>query len=299
MRQALRWAASIALLGLALALLDWPSLANSTQKITPGMFVVAVLLACLPSLPLIARWHALTAAESGWYGSSARYLYANLLNSVSPGNIGGDVYRFFAFRSAERNGAALVALLVRERLLGLASMLTGLLTGALAMQVTSAHPQQWLVRSMALGAAVGLAALMLLSPIVERVPVPEPWRAHLRAALAIRTFARDAALLGWSLAALALWLVAVHFVATRLGLEIPWAVLLVVVTTVELVRVIPVTIQGIGLREAAFATLCGAFGYAHETGFVVGAVAYLALSGAQVATGAVGALMLAFKAPPP
>jgi len=49
----------------------------------------------------------------------------------------------------------------------------------------------------------------------------------LRAAFAISTSARDAALLGWSLAALALWLVAV--------------------TTVELVRVIPVTIQGIGL----------------------------------------------------
>src|SRR4029079_16395125 len=105
MRQALRWAASIALLALALALLYWPSLANSMQKLTPGMFVVAVLLACLPSLPLVARWHALTAAESGWYGSSARYLYANLLNSVSPGTIGGDVYRFFAFRSAGRNGA--------------------------------------------------------------------------------------------------------------------------------------------------------------------------------------------------
>jgi uncharacterized membrane protein YbhN (UPF0104 family) len=297
MRHALRWVASIALLGLALTLLDWPSLANSTQKLTPGMFVVAVLLACLSGLPLIARWHGLTAAESGWYRSSARYLYANLLASVSPGNIGGDVYRFFAFRTEERNGAALVALLVRERLLGLASMLTGLLTGALAMQVTSVDPQQWLVRSMALGAAAGLAALMLLSPIVERVPVAEPWRAHLRAALGIT--ARDAALLGWSLAALALWLMAVHFVATRLGLEIPWAVLLVVVTTVELVRFIPVTIQGIGLREAAFATLCGAFGYAHETGFVVGAVAYLALSVALVATGALGALMLALKAPPP
>ena len=299
MRQALRWAASIALLGLALALLDWPSLANSTQKLTFGMFALAVLLACLPGLPLVARWHGLTAAEGGWYASSARYLYANLLNSVSPGNIGGDVYRFFAFRTAQRDGATLVALLVRERLLGLASMLTGLVAGALAMLATPGHPQQWLVSSLALGAAVGLAALLLLSPIVERVPVPEPWRAHLRAALAIRTPARDAALLGWSLAALALWLVAVHFVATRLGLDIPWAALLVVVTTVELVRVIPVTIQGIGLREAAFATLCGAFGYPHEIGFVVGAVAYLALSVALVATGAIGALMLALRAPPP
>jgi len=49
----------------------------------------------------------------------------------------------------------------------------------------------------------------------------------------------------------------------------------------------------------AFATLCGAFGYAHEIGFVVGAVAYLALSVALVVTCAIGALMLALKAPPP
>ncbi len=299
MKQALRWVASIALLALALILLDWPSLTDAARKLTLVAFAAAVLLACLPSLPLVARWHWLTAADSGWYASSARYLYANLLNSISPANIGGDVYRFFAFRSAERDGAALVALLVRERLLGLASMLSGLLIGAAGMLIASAHPQEWLVRAMALGAAAGLAALPLLSTIIERVPVPESWRAHLRAALAIRAPARDAALFGWSLAALALWLVAVKFVAAQLGLDISWAALLAVLTATELVRMIPVTIQGIGLREGTFATLCGAFGYAQETGFVVGAVAYLALSAALVVTGALGALMLARRAPQP
>jgi hypothetical protein len=88
-------------------------------------------------------------------------------------------------------------------------------------------------------------------------------------------------------------MLAVQFVATRLGLPIPWPVLLVIVTSVELVRFVPVTIQGIGVREGAFATLAGAFGYPLEAGFVVGAVAYAALSLSLVVTGALGALMLA------
>jgi hypothetical protein len=52
-------------------------------------------------------------------------------------------------------------------------------------------------------------------------------------------------------------------------------------------------VQGIGLREGAFATLFGLFGQAHEDGFVLGAIAYIALSLSIVVTGTFGALMLA------
>jgi len=59
------------------------------------------------------------------------------------------------------------------------------------------------------------------------------------------------------------------------------------------VRIVPVTIQGLGLREGAFAALLGLSGYAPESGFVLGVAAYLALSAALVLTGALGAAMLA------
>jgi hypothetical protein len=291
LKTALKWIASLALLCAGLYLLDWPSLLTAAARLTPWAFVAAVLLAAVPMLPLLVRWHSLTGGVDGWYLCGARYLYANLLSLVSPGSLGGDVYRYFAFRTAERTGAALLAILVRERLLGLTSMLVGLLAGVAALEFTGAYGQS-LARSLGLAAAVGLAGLFLLPVLLRLVPIPEPWRAHLQAALSVSASNRAASLLAWSLLALALWLVAVQFVAVRLGMAIPWPLLLVVVTSVELVRTVPITVQGIGLREGAFASLLGMFGYAPESGFVLGAAAYLALNVALVVTGAIGAVML-------
>jgi hypothetical protein len=232
MKTALKWIASVALLGAGLYLLDWPVLAAAAAKLTPWAFLVAVLLASATMLPLFARWHSLTGGADGWYLCGARYLYANLLNAVSPGSLGGDVYRFFAFRTPDRSGATLAAILVRERVFGLTSMLIGLVVGAAAAEFAGTYPGQAL---------------------------------------------------------------ALQYVARRLGFEIPWSLLLVVVTSVELVRIVPLTIQGIGVREGAFASLLGLFGHAPENGFVLGAVAYLALSVSLVVTGGLGAVLLGLR----
>ena len=290
MKTALKWIASLALLGASVYLLDWHSLVALTAKLSPWAFVAAVVLAAAPLLPLLARWHSLTGGGEGWYFCSARYLAANLLNLVSPGNLGGDVYRYFAFRTAERTGASLVAILLRERLLGLTSMLVGLSGAAAMLELTAAS--QSFTRSLGLLAAAGLATLLLLPALLGRLSIPAPWSAHLRTAFSIGASSGTAHLLGWSLVALGLWLIAVQFIAVQLGLEISWLVLLMVVTSVELVRTIPLTIQGIGLREGAYAGLLALFGYAPESGFILGAAAYLALNLALVVTGAIGAVML-------
>jgi len=292
-RPFLQWAASLGLLAAVLYFLDWQALVEAARTLTLGAFAAAVVLACMTCIPLLRRWYLLAGGAGGWYLCSARYLYANLLNAVSPGSIGGDVYRFFAFRGVERDGATLVAILVKERLLGVTSMLIGLVTAAATMELTLQPADPWLARSIGLAAAGGLAALVLIPWMIDRSLLREQWRARIRAALAIRASRQDAALLGWSLVALALWVAAVQFVSTRLGLEVPWSVILAIVTSVEFVRVVPITIQGIGIREGAFAALFGLFGYPHESGFVIGAASYLALSVALAATGALGALMLA------
>jgi uncharacterized membrane protein YbhN (UPF0104 family) len=291
MRRSLRLYASVALLAFALYLLDWTSLVASTAKLTAGVLSVAVLLACAPTVPLVARWYLLARGAGGWYACSARYLYANLLSAVSPGSIAGDIYRYFAFRDRERDGATMIEILVRERIFGLMSMLIGLCVGAVGMQIAGGHGQQWFVSTLAIAAACGIVALLSLPGIIHHMP--DSWRGGLQAALAIRTSRLDTVLLALSLAAVALWVLAVQYVATRLGLQLSWSMLLVIVTSVELVRFIPVTVQGIGLREGAFATLFGLFGQAHEDGFVLGAIAYIALSLSIVVTGTFGALMLA------
>ena len=292
MKTALKWIASLALLGASLYLLDWHSLVALAAKLSPWVFALAVFLAATPLLPLLVRWHSLTGGVDGWYACSARYLTANLFSLVSPGSLGGDVYRYFAFRTAERTGPGLIAILLRERLLGLASMLVGLSGAAAMLALGGTHPGQSLTQSLGLLAAAGLAMLLLLPAVLGRFSIPEPWLGHLRTAFSMGVRSGTAHLLAWSLAALGLWLVAVQFVAVQLGLEISWLVLIVVVTSVELLRTVPLTIQGIGLREGAFASILGTFGYAPESGFILGAAAYLALNLALVLAGAIGALML-------
>jgi hypothetical protein len=127
---------------------------------------------------------------------------------------------------------------------------------------------------------------------MRRIPLTGKWRQRLQAAIAQGAAGGNAAPLGWSLVALVLWVAAVKFVAVRLGIEIPWPALLAVVTAAEIARVVPATIQGIGMREAAYAALFGLSGHSPESGFVLGAVAYLALGAALVLTGALGAALL-------
>ena len=287
-----RWAASIALLGAGLYLLDWGSLAEAAKTVSAWAFAVAVLLAASPMLPLLVRWYLLTGRAQGWLSTTGRFLYANLLNTISPGNIGGDVYRFFAFRGTAQSGAALFAVLIRERLLGLASMLFGLATGAAVIEASITPTDPMLVRLLGVSAALGLGMLIALPRFLKHLPLPASWREPLQEAFSLDDSRAVVVLMAWSLVALGLWVVAVQFVASRMGLGISWPIVLVVVTAVELVRIVPVTIQGLGLREGAFAGLLGAFGYAPESGFVLGAVVYLALSLALVFTGALGAAIL-------
>ncbi len=293
MKPWLKWGASVALLAAAFHLLDWRSLVESATRLTPWVFVAAVILASTPMVPLLVRWYFLADGEGGWYACSARYLYANLLNAVSPGNLGGDVYRFFAFRTEKRSDIALVAILVRERLLGLASMLMGLFAGVAGMEIAGIGSGHGAWRTLGLASAAGLAALLVLPWLIRRVPVPAHWHSRVQAAISVGTGRSTGTLLGLSLLALALWIAAVQFIAVQLNLDVPWYVLVAVVTSAELIRVVPITVQGLGLREGAFAALFGLSGYAPEAGFVLGAAAYLALSAALLLTGALGAAMLA------
>jgi hypothetical protein len=55
---------------------------------------------------------------------------------------------------------------------------------------------------------------------------------------------------------------------------------------------VPVTIQGIGLREGAFAYLLAFLGHSPEQSYVVGLAAYLALSVSIVLCGPIGQLLM-------
>jgi hypothetical protein len=100
-----------------------------------------------------------------------------------------------------------------------------------------------------------------------------------------------AKLLGLSLIALFLWILTAQIMAFDLRIDISYLLLGAVVILVELIRLIPITIQGVGLREGMYAYLFRIIGKSPEDGFVLGSVTYLALSLSLLCSGLIGSIL--------
>ncbi len=87
---------------------------------------------------------------------------------------------------------------------------------------------------------------------------------------------RGAVAAGFALSAASrlIWVLGCYFVAQAFSLDVSFTTLLVVVPVVELARAVPVSLSGIGVREAAFVALLGRFGVGENLAFAYGLMVY-------------------------
>jgi len=300
---AAKLAVTLAVLGFALHSLDWQSLLLALKQFQPWVIVVAtlILIAEIPVLGL--RWAiiagprvALPMAEH-----QRRYAVAAFYNSFTPGQVGGDVYRFFSFREhfAEAR-AELVALLLQERMIGFvaycASILIGLaLSWSLLPDDHAAQTNTLLLLGGVCACVVaGAAALPFILSLtwVRSLLSFSPRLVKLfdllRIVVTFSSARQFFAIVALTAIGVAGWILALELLATQMGLAVPIGLMLLLGTATDLIRLIPITVQGIGLREGAFAWLFGAFGYPPEQGFVLGAIGYACISLAILIAGIIG-----------
>ena len=85
-----------------------------------------------------------------------------------------------------------------------------------------------------------------------------------------------------------LWIIPMQIIAEQMGLNLTLYQLGMMAAMVELIRLAPVTVQGIGLREGAFAYFITLFGQQSEAGFVLGTIIYIILSISIILSGIIG-----------
>lgn len=304
MPRALKFALGLALLAGVALWLDPRRMLEDLARLSAQGLLLAIA-ACLGLFLLLAwRWRLLLSPASPPAAWTVKvYLYGNFLNAFTPASLGSDVYRFAALRPLA--GAALVfSSLVEERLLGLFFSLVGLLLFlGLALAGGGALPP---VLVQAAWAAAAAAAAMLCIPRANAFILrllhgrlrPDVARllAEARFGNSLVPSARLAAYAALSLGALALWTSTAALVSRQLGCDLSWPLVGAVAVLVELARVVPLTVQGLGVREAAFAALYGLCGQPPETGFAVGVLTYLILNVVFLLNGLAGLLIPA--APP-
>ncbi len=222
----------------------------------------------------------------------------------TPANIGGDAYRFFNLRR-DTNAGNILALLVVERVLGLIAYLITFLVSL--TYVWLAYPkleEKSRIFFTYAGLSVGLAliALLVLPRLIALFALVKPL-SKTRLQLVLMTCLDGISanrgkglffLLGYSVLAVMLWIFAVGVIAKGLGIQPGWAALGVTAVLAELIRLVPITLHGIGLRESAYAFLFSMLGQQPEHGFVLGTVCYIVLNFAALAVGTTGFLIIQF-----
>ena len=305
MRAWLRGAVSVALVALALYLLDWQTLAGVAGRTSLASFAAAVVLVLVSFAFLALRWLAIIAGSVTLPARESLrvYFHASFFNSFTPANIGGDVYRASALKShAPGLGVVLLALL-RERLFGLLSFLVGYgaCLGLLRLGNPAAYAQLDPLFDLALvPVLIAVLALTASAPVLRRLLAVRWIAARARLSRLLEEIGRAMVLhspgeflllLALSALALIAWIGAVGIIAANLGVALALPLLGAIAVLTELVRLVPVSLQGIGIREGSFSVLVGLAGGSPESGFVLGAWSYLALSLALLACGPIAWLM--------
>jgi len=304
MRRLINLSGSIILLIVAISFLDWDNLRSALLRVNPWVFTAATLIALSQFIAMGIRWYYIIfkIVPLPLFEHMRKYLYSAFLNTFTPANLGGDMYRLFLLRSKISSHVPIIIALLRERLLGLLSFFLVYLLFLLGLWARN----PLLIRKSNVFFYSGeviftlTAAILILPCLLSRISKLSllSSRARLTAMVANLYEATSfnsrvdfIKLIGLSVLSLFIWILTVQVVAFDLSIRISLSMLGVVVILVELARLLPINIQGIGIREGAFAYLFYVIGESPEVGFALGTISYLALSISIILSGIIGRIL--------
>jgi uncharacterized protein (TIRG00374 family) len=306
-RLALQVALSAGMIAAVLWQADLDRIGNALRDTSPAWFAAAIAINVVATAVMALRWHLLLVAvgrrQPGYWWLLETYLIALLLGQVLPTAVGGDAVRAVDLTRRTGEPAEAVSSVVVDRVVGLAAL--GVLAAAGALAGGSG-----IGRGTAVALGLGVVALTALAgfavfsrrlqpllrrcaPLAARLRMEGSLRALYRALHAYRSHPGT---LAWVFAlgvvAQGMRAVSIGFLAQGMGLDLSFATLLVLCPVLFLVTVVPVSLNGIGLREATFVVVLGSAGVSREDAFALG-LAYFAVG---VLTGALGGVALLHRA---
>lgn len=300
--QALRIIVSAGLIALLLYRMSPGRLAVSIGGLDPAMLAAAVGVFFASSLLGAAQWHILLRAGGvplGFSTSFKLYFTGLFFNNLLPTNVGGDAVKIYDVTKAGHDSHRVFAITLLDRIFGI----TGLCVLAMAASVTlmTRGGSEDLPLYMAIFAACLLPLFVLalnrrISRSVRRVfSGIRLWRlgerfelvfGHLSSLRRVRMLFLRVILLSLVIQALR---IATHVtVASALGLSPGDSELLhffVFVPLLGLVMTLPVSINGLGIREGAGVLLFTRIGMGEEQAFLMEFITYVVMVGVSMLGG--------------
>jgi len=288
----------------SLYLMELHYLAAELQKISAVSIAALIVLNMLSILLLTIRWiliqrRFLGAEAKAKSSIIASYWSSYIYNIITPANLGGDLYRYLSLKGDGWGGAQVLEQLIQERLVGLCSILAVLTISLVCLLWIDGANLPYGDVLLAGSAIFSFAtSAMVISPrtIFQKVLSLLPltvWHFsvanRIGKASGISHFVRIFSL---SFFSFIFWLFSIKVVCVSMSIHIPFQNIMFIGALVEVIRFVPLSVQGIGIREGIFASLFILMDSSAELGFAVGLIVYASLIVAQILFGILGKALL-------
>jgi glycosyltransferase 2 family protein len=276
------------MLGLLLPRMHLPSLLPSTRHSNTVVYLVFGLLATFGGLVLSAwRWQrvlSILEVPTRLGSLVSHYLAGQFVGNFLPSTIGGDVLRVSRLSStAVAPGTASFASVVLERLTGWIVLPVLTLAGlTLRPSLLRLGLASRLALILSVGTLVLLVAVLTVAGsrrLAGRFAAREGWTRFIGAVhIGVDGLRRRPGAAAGVLAVATVYqlstVVTVYLSTRALGLHLPMAALLAFTPVVAIAQVLPLSLNGLGVREGAFVLFLGPLGVSAGQAIAVGLLVY-------------------------
>tara|TARA_B100000767_G_C19759799_1_gene534649 strand:+ start:1150 stop:2073 length:924 start_codon:yes stop_codon:yes gene_type:complete len=273
-------------------------------KTVDSEFIFKLILINITSFILLGfRWDFLTKAHITNLSPKIfiQYMCSYIYNLISPSNLGGDAYRFLHLKKLQTNNV-LITIFVKERFIGLSSIALLLTLSTFFFiyigfdKIEYLHIQLvfffsffvFIISIYFNNNPKYILSLFSFIPFFKNLVINT--ESYNRSFFNINT----AKILLLSIGAFLLRSTTILITSNQLGINPLLFEIIFISSVVEIIRFIPISIQGIGVREASYAIFFTYFGYSSEIGFTIGLLSYFILSISQFIFGLVGTILYIF-----
>ena len=267
-------------------------------------FIFKLLLINITSFILLAlRWDFLTKIYIINLSPKIfiEYMCSYIYNLISPGNLGGDAYRFLHLKELQTNNV-LITIFIKERLIGLSSIAFLLSFSASFFIYIDFNKLEYFYILLVLFFSIfifiitiyynnnprNILSLFSFIPFIKKlVNNTDTYNVSSFNINTLKIFLL-------SIVAFLIRSITILITANQFGINPLLFEIIFISSIVEIIRFIPISIQGIGIREASYALFFTYFGYSSEIGFTIGLIAYFILSISQFIFGIIGTILSIF-----
>jgi glycosyltransferase 2 family protein len=270
----LKAALSLGLLALLLRAAGLASLLQVLRHIQLPWLLGALALGLLSSAVQTTQWRALLRAvglQRTWLRCLRVVFIGNSFNTLLPTAVGGDVARAVVIAESPAERPAAASTVILQRLCNFPGMVAVMMLGLI---LTLGEPAAARVRPVAvIGIVAGLAVVgMCMSPLLgwlarrQLFAQHRAGRAFSEVLVALDAFRgrRGELAAAWARGTV-FWMLAVlnqWGFMHALGLNVPLPLAILVVTTINALTLLPISINGFGVREGGFAAFLSVGGVA-------------------------------------